>query len=57
MLLVEQQSFVKISTASHTKQYAVVFDALPQAVLQLLKGTVRITAVPENCNCDIFVGG
>ena len=53
-LLSYEEFVLKFQFPVTPKQYAVV---LPQGVLQLLKGTERIIAVPQNYTCDIFVGG
>ncbi|CAJ1073570.1 hypothetical protein H4Q32_018840 [Xyrichtys novacula] len=56
-LLSYEEFMLKFQLPVTPKQYAVVFDALPQGVLQLLKGSERTAAIPGNYTCDIFVGG
>ncbi len=56
LLLSYEEFLLKFQLPVTPKKHAVIFDALPQGVLQLLKGTERNTAVTENYKCEIFVG-
>ena len=56
LLLSYEEFLLKFQLPVTLKEYAVIFDVLPQGVLQLLKGTERNTAVTENYKCEILVG-